>query len=196
MSMTEHPGAEKYLYSDSPHQLCWDNKIPVINNVFWWRRTFVPLAFALLAIAGILIVFPPASGGTTFIMWYILSMPVLFLLIAVPLLLWAFWFQRARGGQKARFFVDDEGAGHILIDTANIFADPAADEEKAGRISWPEVGRAKISEKKQIIFLRRKLWLNPLVLYCTPDNFCETAAFIARHLGPGKIEYVGILTGF
>lgn len=184
---------EGYLFRNALPELMWDNKIPLIHDIFWWKRTFYSLGAAYIFISVLYLVVFNFQVGNIFFILLIIAILVMAIVVGIFFIIWAWVFERRHGGQEARFYIFDIGAGLVLSNISGVYNVGWSYllQQRTHSVSWQMVSRVKIYERKQVIYLKRKLPFRPVILYCTSDNFNAAVALITKYVDPEKIHYIG-----
>lgn len=193
---------ERRMESALP-ELRWHRKVPLINNRVLWRDLAVVIAGSLIILFLILAV---VTGGED--LWSLLQVAVLVLCIMLALMaiaipvLWVLTL----GGPEAEFSISSRGIGYEAgkrsktinsgivaagalagsLNTAG--AGMIAKSQEALFISWKEVRSVKIYRKQRVIYVRPKILVGPIALYCTPDNFSQAETMVREYVPADKIK--------
>ncbi|MDI9644146.1 MAG: hypothetical protein QFX35_02865 [Candidatus Verstraetearchaeota archaeon] len=110
------------------------------------------------------------------------------------------------GGIDAKFYIVEKGVGYELgksfkkTNRATLLVSlmgrsPTAtgallvgSSREAGFVSWGEVRSITVHSREKVIYMRRKQHINPVALFCTPDNFEEAVALVSRYAPMIRIE--------
>ncbi len=190
--------------TESVHtELRWRRKVPLINNLVLWRDLAVVLVGSMIIFFLIIAV---ATGGED--LWALLQVAGLVLCIMLALLaiavlvLWALTL----GGPVAEFSINSKGIGYeagkrsktinsgivaagILAGSLNTAgAGMIAKSQEALFISWNEVRSVKIHRRQRVLYVRPKMLVGPIALYCTPDNFSQAETMVREYVPANKIK--------
>ena len=147
-----------------------------------------------------------ATGGED--LWALLQVAglvlciMLVLLVIGVLILWVLTL----GGPEAEFSISSKGIGYEAgkrskainsgVVTAGILAGSLntagagmiAKSQEALFIGWKEVRSVKIHRRQQVIYVRPKMLVGPIALYCTPDNFSQAETIVREYVPAHKIK--------
>lgn len=177
--------------------LTWHKKIPLITNPYLVLQC---IALPILAPLPIALILVAVTGGD----WEIM---ILFLIVgaalAVLMLVIMLCLQVATGGGlETEFFISNEGAAHkagtttralnsislggsaALGSTAGSGAGLIAVSQENNVLLWSDVRYIAVYPRVLSVVLRPKWLINPVVLYCTKDNFPAVLSLVKKYAPP------------
>lgn len=184
-------------------ELRWHRKVPLINNIVLWRDLAIVILGSMIIFFLIIAV---ATGGED--LWALLQIAGLVLCIMLTLLmigilvLWVLTL----GGPEAEFSISSKGIGYeagkrsktinsgivaagILAGSLNTTgAGMIAKSQEALFIGWNDVGSVKFHRRQRVIYVRPKMLVGPIALYCTPDNFSRAEIMVREYVPAHKIK--------
>lgn len=184
---------------DAPGEfLAWQRKIPLITNPYLVLQC---IALPLLAPLPIALILVAVTGGD----WEIMT---LFLIVgaalAVLMLIIMLVLQVATGGGlETEFFIGNGGVAHKAGTTTRVLnristiggsaALGSAAGSGAGLIAvsqennvllWGDVWYIAVYPRVLSVVIRSKWLINPVVLYCTKDNFPLVLSLVKKYAPP------------
>jgi hypothetical protein len=183
---------------DAPGEfLTWQRKIPLITNPYLVVQC---IALPILAPLPVALILVAVTGGD----WEILP---LFLIIGAALgvlmLIIMLVLQVATGGGlETEFFLSNEGVAHkagsttralnristggsaALGSTVGSGAGLIAVSQENNVLLWGDVRYIAVYPRVQSVVLRSKWLINPVVLYCTKENFPPVLSLVKKYALP------------
>ena len=191
--------------------LNWWIKIPIIKNAIYLRELGILFGDTVLVFAAIIFIIfavsPPygvdyvsAAAQVVLIVAGIILGLLLISLLILNLVCW--------GGLDTGFHVGKDGVAYKIQDTRykrmNRFillisllsignsnaaltttgAALIAISKESGFIKWSEVRGITVHGKEKVIYFRRKRLINPIPVFCLPENF-DTAVALVRKYAQG-----------
>jgi hypothetical protein len=164
----------------------WESDIPLVANSLLWQEILVALGVTVLIIALIVILVSKTSEWLLITAFFAI-LYIAFILIALLVLVAI--SRSLEGGFSARFYANNAGVGfdagrqvkilrsgtHVLwllsglIDAAGPNLKSLTHEENF--IAWRDIAAVRVYHRPKVLLIRSKERLNPLSLYCTPENF-------------------------
>jgi preprotein translocase subunit SecG len=177
--------------------LYWETPIPLVANSVLWRDLVFALGIPVLIIAVIVVLFSNAQDRMEVVFLFGVLFGI-FLLIALVVMVTL--SRSLGGGLDAKFYVNNAGVGYeaghpakklnrgtlILslmsgsINAAGTTLIAISQEENF--ISWQDVHSVKIYTHPKVIHIRSKELINPIALYCTPENFGKVTEMISNKI--------------
>lgn len=159
----------------------WDARVRVLTNPSAWFGVSVSLGGGALVLGILFLFISKSPKGLLVAAAIFCGLMLLFVLIAGVIDLF--------GGFRVRFILTDQGVrsrtgagakaaaeaalvGGILTGShAAIAVGTAARSEQDVFISWGEISRVKVSERRRYVLVKGSMLQKPVGLYCTADNF-------------------------
>ena len=176
--------------------LTWERKIPLITNP-WLVLQCVAIPLGIGLVLGIL--FSSITGsGEMLLMFLAIGGGLAFLMLVILLILQLV----TGGGLLTTFVVSSEGvACHAGSTTRNLDRIAAGGSALLGSLSgtgagmlavsaedslltWPEIRYISLFPGVRSLVLRSKYLINPVVLYCTEENYARVLSLVKRFAPP------------
>ncbi len=175
----------------------WEHRIPLVANSVLWRDLVFSLGIPVLIIAAIVVIFSNAQNRFEVIILFCVLF-LIFLLIALVIMVALSW--SLDGGLLATFYVNNSGigyeAGHpakklnrgtciLSLMSGSVHAAGTtliAISQEENFVSWQDVQSVRLYTHPRVIHIRSKELINPIDLYCTPENFGRVTEMISKNV--------------
>jgi hypothetical protein len=175
--------------------LHWVHTIPLITNSLLWRDLVFALGIPIIIIAVIVVIFSNAHDRLGVIILFGILFAI-FLLIALVIMI--LLSRSLGGGLAATFYVNNSGVGYeagsdakklnlgtiaLSLMSGSINAagtNLIAISQEENFIPWQDIQSVKIHTRQRVVLIRSKELINPMALYCTPENFSKVIEMIGK----------------
>ena len=189
---------------ESAHlELRWHKKISLFHNRVLWKELALVTVGSMLIF---LLIVAVATGGEDLagllqVACLVLCIMAVLMVLGV-LVLWVLTL----GGPEAEFSIGARGVGYeagkrsrkinsgvvaagALAGSLNTTgAGMLAKSQESMFINWKDVGSVKIYRRQRVIYVRPKMLVGPIALYCTPENFSQAEAMVRQHVPTDRVK--------
>lgn len=189
------PGSDAVPADLFTEYLIWNRKIPLITNPYLVLQCLL-IPFGIGIVLGVC--FALVAGEITFLTLFVLlglGLGILFLFVLLGLHL-------TTGGLDTEFFISDQGIAHsagrttralnrasaggsaLLGSMGGTGAGMIAISQEENILHWEDVRYIMVFPRVRSVVFRSRYLINPVVLYCTEENFDAVRAMIKKYAPP------------
>lgn len=194
---------EDLCKDDFVDNIVWNYRMPLIKNAVMWRDILLALGIPVVLL-GLFLLF--LSGGEDIVMIIMAVTLIALILAALAIIAVIILFILYRGGVEMTFSLNEKGIGYEagkrsrdinkgLAMAGAMSGSPTAAgagmlaaSRDSNFIKWEDVGSVKIHRRQRVIYVRSKMLIDPIALYCTHGNFHIVEDMVRSRVNDTKIS--------